>query len=129
VGDEALPGPRRTSREFDEFEQRALRSWAVAWDGFSSSERVSFVLDWRRVCAHVSASDAAKTADLAAKANRRTRAIVRWAMIGTLATVAATAGGYIGLALHGSAPQTIVVRLPSGQQFTVTPPPLESSSP
>lgn len=122
MGDETAT-PRRTSRDFDEIEQRALRSWIPVWDGFAQSQRMTFAADWARVVRHVDVADTRATAAAKAEseslAAKRFKATLRWTAIAALVTAAQLA---VAVVTHSSTPPTVVVRLPSGQQVTVTPP-------
>lgn len=117
--DEAVPGTRRTSREFDEFEHRALRGWSHKWDGgFNDVEREAFIPNWRRVVAHVDAADAiARTAPTPQEGRlaKQAKQALRVALIGVFLVA-------VQIAVNAFDKQTVVVTLPGGQSVTVTPP-------
>lgn len=125
MADETAPGDSRTSKGFDEIQTRALKGWASEWDGgFNNIERVNFVANHRRMVAHVDRNDverkAVSDALLESRTTRRFRAATRWTAIGVL--VAGLQTGLILITRQSAAPPTIVVKLPGGQNVTVTPP-------
>lgn len=108
---------------------RALRSVAKVWDGeFDQLTRASFGRDWRRVVAHVDNHDAAVRAgrEKAAEsvATKRFKATMRYTGLGLgIALI------NVLVVLFTHEPQTIIVRLPSGQQVVVTPAPTATPLP
>jgi hypothetical protein len=132
VGDETPTARRRTSREFDEIEQRALRSFIPVWDGFAQSQRMTFAADWARLVKHVDVADqrAAAAAKAASEtlATRRFKATLRWSAIAALVAAAQIGAAFVTQS-HPTAPQTVIVKFPSGQQVTITPLPSPSFTP
>lgn len=132
MADELEPGSRRTSAVFDEIETRALRGWSKQWDGgFNDIERVNFVADHKRVVKHVDQAEAdsraAAVAVVDTRNTKRFRTATRWTAIAVL--IAGFQTGLILITRSSPQPQTIVVKLPGGQNVTITPQPTVRPTP
>jgi hypothetical protein len=122
AGDETpYSGSRRGASDgFDEIETRAVKTVTKWVDGLTPAERASFAEDHRMAVAHVVAHNKAVAAapGIAAEKSRgdRFKKSMRYTAAGLGIALL-----QIGVSLWIHAPQTVIVKLPSGSQVVVTP--------
>ena len=125
MGDALSPQRRGGSdqRQFTSIQASFLVSISAAWGALSQGERDKWVERWAWMCEEMDTTVEARKSAPVNAANRRTKVglLIAAAVLVIEGVQAGITYAAVSAAKSSTPPQTITVKLPSGQTFDVTP--------